>query len=312
VNYDVTHITQYSYATTVEFTNGVLRLTPVTGRGQVLERFRLETDPVALTPTERIDPFGNKVLSLRIEKPHRKLSIAATSQVRVDRDLVNGDSSPWERVADEALADASLSAECPAFALYPSRLVPLSDEATAYGGESFVGERPIHDAATELTRRIRADFAYDPSATKVSTPASEAFRRRRGVCQDFAHIMIAALRGLGLPALYVSGYIRTLPPPGAEQRLIGADASHAWVSLWCGRALGWLDFDPTNAQTIRNDHIVVARGRDYSDASPVESMVLSSGSHRLDVQVNVTPREESPSGELRQFSSSGSVPPNVL
>ena len=140
----------------------------------------------------------------------------------------------------------------------------------------------------ELTRRIRADFVYDPDATKVNTPASEAFDLRRGVCQDFAHIMIAALRGLGLPALYVSGYIRTIPAPGKE-RLAGADASHAWASLWCGSALGWKDFDPTNALAVQNDHIVVARGRDYSDASPIESLVLSSGRARLDVEVDVLP-----------------------
>ena len=139
-----------------------------------------------------------------------------------------------------------------------------------------------------MTQRIRSDFVYDPEATEVNTPAAEAFDRRRGVCQDFAHIMIAAVRGIALPALYVSGYIRTIPPPGKE-RLAGADASHAWVSLWCGATLGWRDFDPTNATSVQNDHIVVARGRDYSDVSPIESMVLSSGRPRLEVEVDVIP-----------------------
>jgi transglutaminase-like putative cysteine protease len=286
--YNVTHVTRYTYDATVELTTGILRLTPLSGRGQFLERFRLETDPASLPPTERLDPFGNKVTSLRIEKPHRALSIAAMSCVHVSRDIVSAGSLPWECVAEEALRVASLSTDCPAVALYPSRRVSVFDAVTAYARESFTGQRPIHEAAIELTRRICTDFTYDTDATEVSTPAFESFQRRRGVCQDFAHIMIAGLRGLGLPALYVSGYIRTIPPADRE-RLGGADASHAWVSLWCGSASGWLDFDPTNGQSVQNDHIVVAHGRDYSDASPVESMVLSSGRHQLDVEVDVVP-----------------------
>ncbi len=286
--YDVTHVTRYTYGATVELTNGVLRLIPRSGDGQNLERFNLETEPPCLPAAGRIDAFDNKVASLRIEKPHRSLSIKAKSRVRVNRPPSPTSSLPWESVAAEALTLYVLSPDCPAIALYPSRRVQLFDEASDYARRSFSENRPIYDAAMELTSRIRADFVYDPDATEVSTPAQEAFDRRRGVCQDFAHIMIAALRGLGLPALYVSGYIRTIPLPGKE-RLKGADASHAWVSLWCGSALGWKDFDPTNAQAVQNDHIVVARGRDYSDASPIESMVLSSGRHQLEVEVDVVP-----------------------
>ncbi len=286
--YDVTHVTRYTYGAIVELTTGVLRLTPVSAGGQIVERFSLATDPAPVHSTERIDPFGNLVTSLRIEKPHRELSIAARSRVRVDRPSASTNASAWENVAAEALTVASLAADSPATGLFPSRRVALFEGATSYARESFSARRPIHEATMELCRRIRADFIYDPDATKVSTLAFEAFDRRRGVCQDFAHIMIAALRGLGLPALYVSGYIRTIPAPG-KARLAGADASHAWVSLWCGAASGWRDFDPTNALAVQNDHIVVARGRDYSDASPVESMVLSSGHHRLEVEVDVVP-----------------------
>ena len=286
--YDVTHVTRYTYGATVELTNGVLRLIPRSGDGQILEHFNLETEPPCLPAAERIDPFDNKVTTLRIEKPHRSLSIKAQSRVRVNRPPPPTSSLPWESVAAEALTLSVLSPDCPAIALYPSRRVQLFDEASDYARRSFSETRPIFDATLELANRIRADFVYDPDATEVNTPAQEAFDRRRGVCQDFAHIMIASLRGLGLPALYVSGYIRTLPLPGKE-RLKGADASHAWVSLWCGSALGWKDFDPTNAQAVQNDHIVVARGRDYSDASPIESMVLSSGRHQLDVEVDVVP-----------------------
>ncbi len=286
--YDVSHVTRYTYGSMVELTTGVLRLTPVTGGGQTLEAVSLTTKPASVPPTQWIDPFGNRVTSLRIETPHRELSIAAKSRVRVDRPPAPTHSPAWEGVATEALAVASLAADAPAAGLFPSRRIALFDAATAFARKSFSARRPVHDAAMELSRRIRADFVYDPDATKVNTPAAEAFELRRGVCQDFAHIMIAALRGLGLPALYVSGYIRTIPAPGKE-RLEGADASHAWASLWCGSALGWKDFDPTNAIAVHNDHIVVARGRDYSDASPIESLVLSSGRARLEVEVDVAP-----------------------
>ena len=288
MNFNVTHLTRYTYRATVELTTGVLRLKPVSRDGQVLERFVLKTDPPCLPPDERIDPFGNAVMSLRIEKPHRELTIEASSRVRIERPPVLEMSPPWEQVANEAIDVPSLGFDSPAIGLYPSRALALFEEATAYARASFTPRRPVYEAAMELTRRIYDDFVYDPEATKVSTPADVAFAHRRGVCQDFAHIMIAALRGLGLPALYVSGYIRTIPPPGKE-RLAGADASHAWVSLWCGASMGWMDFDPTNAIAIQNDHVVVARGRDYTDASPIESVVLSSGSHELEVEVDVVP-----------------------
>jgi transglutaminase-like putative cysteine protease len=288
VIYEITHLTRYTYGAIVELTTGALRLAPRSGDGQDVERFNIVTEPVSQPLTERLDPFGNRVTSLRIEKPHRQLSITASSRVRVNRAPAPTLSPIWESVAAEAVAVTSLDAGSPATALYPSRRVSLFDEATDYAKKSFTPQRPIFSAASELAHRNRSDFVYDREATEVSTPAAEAFSRRRGVCQDFAHIMIAAVRGVALPALYVSGYIRTIPPPGKE-RLAGADASHAWVSLWCGATLGWKDFDPTNAIPVENDHIVVARGRDYSDVSPIESMVLSSGRPRLEVEVDVTP-----------------------
>jgi transglutaminase-like putative cysteine protease len=288
VIYEITHLTRYSYGAVVELTTGVLRLAPRSGDGQEVERFNIVTDPVSQPLTERLDPFANSVVSLRIEKPHRQLSITASSRVRVERMAAPTQSPDWESVAEEAIAPESLDADWPAIAIYPSRRVALFDEATAYAKQSFAPRRPIFDAASDLARRIGGDFIYDPEATEVSTPAAEAFARRRGVCQDFAHIMIAAIRGVALPALYVSGYIRTIPPPG-KPRLAGADATHAWVSVWCGAEVGWRDFDPTNATAVQDDHIVVARGRDYSDVSPIESMVLSSGRHRLEVEVDVIP-----------------------
>ena len=222
--YEITHLTRYTYGAIVELTTGVLRLAPRSGDGQEVERFDIVTDPVSQPLTERLDPFGNRVVSLRIEKPHRQLSIVASSRVQVNRAPAPTRSPNWESVAAEAIAIRSLDADCPAIGLYPSRSVALFGEATAYAKESFTPDRPIFEAALELTQRIRSDFVYDPEATEVTTPAAEAFDRRRGVCQDFAHIMIAAVRGIALPALYVSGYIRTIPPPGRE-RLTGADAN---------------------------------------------------------------------------------------
>jgi transglutaminase-like putative cysteine protease len=288
MNYHVIHVTRYTYGSTVELTTGTVRLKPVSRNGQALEWFSLITDPPCLPPAERIDAYGNTVLSLRIEDAHRELTIKAASRVRIDRPATLELSPPWETVAAEALVVPSLAFDSPAIGIYPSRALSLFSEATEYALASFVPGRPVYEAAMDVARRIHADFVYDPEATEVSTPAHLAFQHRHGVCQDFAHIMIAALRGLGLPALYVSGYIRTVPPPG-KKRLAGADASHAWVSVWCGRSMGWIDFDPTNALAVHNDHVEVARGRDYTDASPIESMVLSSGSHELKVEVDVVP-----------------------
>jgi transglutaminase-like putative cysteine protease len=288
VRYTINHLTRYTYGATVELTTGVLRLKPVSRNGQILESFALRTAPPCLPPDERFDAFGNAVLSLRIEEPHRELTVRASSLVSIERPSVLEMSPPWETVAAQALDVPSLAPDAPATGLFPSRALSLFDAATAYARGSFTERRPVYEAAMDLARRIRADFVYDAKATQVNTPASVAFEHRRGVCQDFAHIMIAALRGLGLPALYVSGYIRTIPPPG-KARLAGADASHAWVSGWCGASMGWMDLDPTNALAVQNDHVEVARGRDYSDVSPIESMVLSSGSHELKVEVDVVP-----------------------
>ncbi len=147
-------------------------------------------------------------------------------------------------------------------------------------------------------RRIRDEFTYDPEATTVSTPVLDAFTARHGVCQDFAQVMISGLKGLGLPAAYVSGYLRTIPPPG-KPRLEGADATHAWVSLWCGEAAGWVGFDPTNDLLVQNDHIVLAVGRDYSDVAPIDGIILAPGDQTLKVEVDVIPQAEARGGALQ-------------
>lgn len=288
--YDVTHLTRYRYGAPVGVNSCVLRLLPRSEEGQRVLAAHIDVTPRPQTFIERADCFANRVVHMRIETPHRELLIESRARIVVEQPAppLAALTPPWQEVAALAAATSSLAADSPAFAIYPSRLVPLFEPATAYARESFKPGRPIFEAASELGRRINADFVYDAKATEVTTSPAEAFAQRRGVCQDFTHVMIAGLRGLGLPALYVSGYIRTIPPPG-KARLAGSDASHAWVALWCGPAFGWLGLDPTNALAVGDDHIVVARGRDYSDVPPVEGVILSSGGHKLDVEVDVIP-----------------------
>ncbi len=291
--YDVRHLTRYTYDAAVAVNTCALHLLLRSLDGQTVVKSQIEVTPGPARIEERPDMFGNRVTHLRIETPHRELVIEASSRVRVDRPPapMAGITPTWENIAGDSAAAQSLAQDSPAFTLYPSRLVDIFDGATQYALESFRAGRPIYEAALDLNRRIKADFRYDAKATAVSTTPAQAFANRRGVCQDFAHIMIAGLRGLGLSARYVSGYIRTIPPPG-KARLAGADASHAWVSLWCGEQFGWLGLDPTNAIPVGNDHVIIGFGRDYADVSPVEGVILSSGGHDLDVEVDVIPIPE--------------------
>ena len=288
--YDVRHLTRYRYEAPVAANTCTLRLLLRSIDGQSVGESRIDVTPRPHEWNERADIFGNRVVRMRIDAPHRELVIASRAEVDVHRPVppAPGLTPGWETVAELATASASLAADSPAFALYASRVVGIFEAATQYARKSFAPRRPIYEAALELNARINADFAYDTKATGVTTSPADAFAKRSGVCQDFAHVMIAALRGLGVPALYVSGYIRTIPPPG-KARLAGADASHAWVSVWCGQEFGWLGLDPTNAIAIGDDHIVIAIGRDYSDAAPVEGVILSSGRQKLDVAVDVIP-----------------------
>lgn len=290
--YDITHVTTYSYEAPVASARCALRLLPRGDAGQRVLSGRIDVTPGPHDWRERVDFFGNRVAEARIDAPHVKLGIAMRARVRVERAPARPEAETlaWERVRADAVATPSLGRDAPAHWLYPSRLAPLYEPATAYARESFAPGRPILEGAAELMRRIKADFVYDPSATHVAMPLAQAFEIRSGVCQDFTHIMIAGLRGIGLPAAYVSGYIRTIPPPGCAP-LEGADASHAWISLWCGERDGWIDIDPTNAILVENDHVVIAVGRDYADVSPIDGVIFAAGRQKLDVSVSVTPLE---------------------
>ncbi len=293
MNYKLRHITTYHYSKPVTFARCALRLTPQQSLDQTVFRSDIHITPRPSRLDERTGQFGERVVTAIIETPHQELKIQARSEVTVTRAaLLPGFSgASWESVREEASASASLDVGSPAHFIYPTAMTTPHPAITAYVLETFSPGRSVLEAAHSLSSRIKAEFAYDPDATLVSTPAIEAFEARRGVCQDFAHIMISGLRGLGLPAAYVSGYIRTIPPPG-KPRLEGADATHAWVDLWCGKALGWIGFDPTNALIVASDHIVLAVGRDYGDVAPMGGVVLGPGEQTIDVAVDVVPTNE--------------------
>ncbi len=291
--YDITHVTRFDYGTHVKFARCNVRLEPIDWPGQRLESYMLRVSPKGRTTPARAEAGLANVTRLTVDEPVRKLTIESIARMTVDR-LVPvpeaGDPTLGE-VAALARATRDLSAAGPASYLFPSPLIPLDHTIAAYCAADLDPNRNALEAGIELARRIQRDFDFDASATLVDTPPHEAFAKRRGVCQDFAQIMITGLRAAGLPAAYASGYIRTIPPPGQE-RLVGADATHAWVLLWCGPAKGWVGLDPTNGIWMASDHIVMAVGRDYAEIAPVDGVVLGSGAQEMQVSVDVAPVSE--------------------
>ena len=286
--YDIRHVTSYAYDSMVSFARCSLRLEPRSGDGQQLISHAVDIRPRPADRTVRRDFFGTHTESVLIETPHRNLRIDSRSRVSVSRSApARAAQSPaWESVRDLAFEATSLGPASPIGYIFASPLVPVQRPVTGYASSSFAPGKGILAGAVDLMHRIRTEFKYDPKATVISTPLTEVFEKRHGVCQDFAHVMIAGLRGLGLPAAYVSGYLRTIPPPG-KPRLQGADATHAWVSLWCGQQMGWVGFDPTNDILVENDHIELAVGRDFSDVSPVDGIIVGSRKQKLAVAVDV-------------------------
>jgi transglutaminase-like putative cysteine protease len=288
VIYDIRHVTTYSYESPVSFARCTLRLEPKSGDGQQLLSHTVDIRPRPVERTIRHDVFGTHTESVLIETAHRSLRIDSRSRVSVARRAPDRavQSPSWESIRDLAFAATSLGPSSPVGYVFASPLIPIQGPVTAYAAAGFPPVAGILAGAVDLMHRIRTDFKYDPKATVISTPLKEVFEKRHGVCQDFAHVMIAGLRGLGLPAAYVSGYLRTIPPPG-KPRLQGADATHAWVALWCGLDMGWIGFDPTNDILVGNDHIVLAVGRDFSDVSPVDGIIVGSRKQKLGVAVDV-------------------------
>ena len=248
----------------------------------------VEIRPRPIERTMRRDFFGTLTESVVIEAAHRHLRIDSRSRVEVARRAPSraAESPGWERIRDVAFEANSLGPASPIGYVFASPLVPVLAPVTAYAVASFPPGGGVLVGAVDFMHRIRSQFRYDAKATVISTPLHDVFENRHGVCQDFAHVMIAGLRGLGLPAAYVSGYLRTIPLAG-QPRLEGADATHAWVSLWCGEALGWVGFDPTNDLLVENDHIILAIGRDFSDVSPIDGIIVGSPKQKLNVAVDV-------------------------
>jgi transglutaminase-like putative cysteine protease len=287
VNYRVTHTTTYHYEDLASVCHNELRLTPRRDARQQPRRSQLRIDPTPSALVPLVDFFGNQVHFLTLQEPHRQLTITAKSDVSVTA-VAPPDTAPaWEDVRDRLRAERSPAVLDAYQFVFESPQVAVDDAVLDFVRPSFAPDRPVLDAVRDLTRRIHVEFRYDKTATTVATPVAAVLRQRRGVCQDFAHLEIACLRALGLAARYVSGYILTVPPPGAS-RLVGADASHAWLAVWVGDA-GWVDVDPTNDQLPGDQHVTVAWGRDYADVSPLRGVVLGGGAHRVSVAVDMTP-----------------------
>ena len=287
--YDIRQTTSYAYASTVVHARHALRVMPALRDGQRVHAAVLDIEPKPARATETLDFFGNRLTLIELAEPHATLTMKLSARIAVENPPpLDPDKTPaWEAVRASAFGSADLGAESPVHYLYPSRQISLDPEIRDYARQSFAPGRPVLAAAVDLMKRIQADFTYEVGATNVTTTPSMSFALRRGVCQDFAHIMISGLRGLGLPAAYVSGYLRTVAREG-EKRLEGADAMHAWVMVWCGEA-GWRALDPTNALVVADDHIALTVGRDYADVAPIDGVVVSFGGQNLKVAVDVIP-----------------------
>jgi transglutaminase-like putative cysteine protease len=296
MRYHVTHSTTYSGDQPVSICHNEAWLEPRDTTRQLCEAYRLDISPAPSWLSTRVDYFGNHVSVFSFQQGYDTLTVTADSEIQVrSRGVTLEESSPpWESVRDalRTHADGDVLAACE-FA-YDSPRIVRSPELAAYAAESFTPGRPIIEALADLTARVHGEFEYDPRSTTVTTPVSEVLRLRKGVCQDFAHVQIAALRSLGLAARYVSGYLRTYPPEG-QPRLVGVDASHAWLAVYCG-PLGWVDVDPTNNLFPDLEHLTVAWGRDYSDVCPLKGVYLGGGHHTLSVSVNVECLESGPGG----------------
>ncbi|PMS19051.1 transglutaminase [Trinickia dabaoshanensis] len=287
----VVHDTTYRYSTPVERAQHLATIRPLDCAWQRVLAHRLHIDPAPSYEASHVDAFGNEVRYFSFDAPHEHLTVKSETTVALERRWAALDASAtpaWEQVADALRYRAGGAYMPESEFVFASPNVALAPELRDYALRSFAAGTPLAAGAIDLMHRIHADFAYEPQATAFDTPALRAFRLRQGVCQDFAQIMIGCLRSLGLAARYVSGYLRTVPPEGAP-RLVGADASHAWLSVFCP-GTGWIDLDPTNDVLADLDHVTLAFGRDYSDVSLLRGIILGGGDHVVEVAVDVTAR----------------------
>lgn len=290
MRYAIRHVTRFDYAEPVGFARCNLRLKPIHWSGQELHEYSLTILPGGDTAPARAEAGLANVVRLVVTEAVRSLTIESRCTITVDRPvpMPAPDDPTLAQVAAEARASRDAGPASPASYLFPSPLIPLDRDIAEWCAQELDPSRGALEAAIALACRIQNEFTFDPTATLVDTPPREAFLKRGGVCQDFAQIMISGLRAAGLPAAYASGYLRTLPPPG-QPRLVGADATHAWVLLWCGPERGWVGVDPTNGIWMASDHVIIAIGRDYTDIAPIDGIVLGSGAQDMHVSVDVEP-----------------------
>lgn len=287
--YDVSHRTLYRYTTPVVQSQHIVHMSPRVVPRQSVKGHILLIDPAPTIRTEREDYNGNRVVMFDIEQEHEELIVHAQSKIAVTAPPpVDLDATmPWEALAEAVgRPERRLDVEVLKYSCASRHTRPTA-EIARFARTSFSPGRPVLRAAWDLVRRIFMEFTFDATATDVSTPVTKVLEQRRGVCQDFSHLALASLRALHLPARYVSGYILTRPPPGGV-KLAGADASHAWISVWAPET-GWVDFDPTNGIMPRDEHITIAYGRDYDDVSPISGILLGGSEHSVAVGVDVVP-----------------------
>lgn len=292
MKYRITHLTTYHYTDPVSLGHHLVHLSCRATPNQTPRQTQLLIEPPPTVSVSRVDAFTNPMNFFAIQEPHQKLKITANNVSEVVPFVLPDPQAtpPWEHVLAQLASERTPEVLNALQYTFDSPFVPLLGELVEYAQPSFPSGRPILAGLLELMERIHTDFHYDTTATTLATPVGEVLQGRRGVCQDFAHLMIGSLRGLGLPARYVSGYLRTTPPRG-QPRLIGADASHAWLSVWCP-GFGWIDLDPTNNVVPSDKHIMLAWGRDYDDVSPVKGVILGGGAHTVSVSVDVAPLGE--------------------
>jgi transglutaminase-like putative cysteine protease len=293
MDYLVRHRTTYRYVQDVSHSWHLAHLKPRSTPHQTVHDSNISLSLAPATRVGREDYFNNPCEWFSIDQAHTRLDVVAESSVSVEPvpERPSRDSLPWEEVRTLLENAEEEDARNAVQFMFDSPLISFGDDVVAYGAMSFPPGRPILAGAMELMNRIHKDFRYDTTVTDVTTPVDRVFEIRAGVCQDLAHAAIAALRAIGLPARYVSGYLMTRPPPG-RQRLLGADASHAWFSVWAP-PFGWVDLDPTNDLVVSEGHVTAAWGRDYSDVAPVSGIILGGHDHVVDVGVDVIPEEKS-------------------
>lgn len=287
MRYRVQHTTRYAYGSPVELAAHMVHLRPRPQPWQTVLSESIVTAPLPARRRDGIDHFGNFVTWLFMDLPHADFEVTSDSIVDVDCPAPpDPESTPaWEDVVSATSDPAGWQAVEFRFG---TPMAPLNDDTRAYVAKSFPSGRPVLQGLLELNERVYTEFRFRSGVTSISTPVSQVIQRKEGVCQDFSHVMVSGLRGLGIPARYTSGYIRTKPPPGQTKRK-GADQSHAWVGAWMGPRHGWIDLDPTNGIVVRDEHVLLGWGRDFSDVSPVRGVILGGGDHSVQVSVDLEP-----------------------